>query len=60
MNATVEPISVSIEDGRRAIGVGRTKFYELIDDGQVETIKLGTRTLVKWDSLKRLIHGEAA
>ena len=56
----MEPISVSVADACRAIGLGRTKFYELIDSNQVETVKLGTRTLVKYDSLKRLIHGDHA
>lgn len=62
MNTSIEPISVSVTDACRAIGIGRTKFYELLrePDSPIETVQIGTRTLVKWDSLKRLIHGTAS
>lgn len=53
----MEPLSLTVPDACRAIGLGRTKLYELIESGQVETIKIGARTLVKYDSLKRLIAG---
>ena len=29
-----------------AFGIGRTKFYELVNAGEIEIVKLGTRTLV--------------
>jgi len=37
------------------IGVGRTKLYELIADGEVETVKLGKSTRVITASLHRLV-----
>ena len=52
---TVEPICVRINDAARMIGVGRTKLYELIADGEVETVKLGKSTRVITASLHRLI-----
>ena len=51
----VEPICVRINDAARMIGVGRTKLYELIADGEVETVKLGKSTRVITASLHRLI-----
>jgi excisionase family DNA binding protein len=36
-------------------GIGRTKMYELIKDGQIEAIKVGTATLVPVDSLRRFL-----
>jgi predicted DNA-binding transcriptional regulator AlpA len=59
LNATPEPISVSVSDACRAIGIGRTKFYELLKepDCPIQTVQIGSRTLVKWESLKRLIEG---
>jgi len=39
-----EPITVRIPDACRMIGIGRSKLYELIDEGRVEVIKLGTVT----------------
>jgi excisionase family DNA binding protein len=51
----VEPICVRINDAARMIGVGRTKLYELIADGEVETVKLGKSTRVITASLHSLI-----
>lgn len=43
----------------RMIGVGRTKLYELIAAGEIETIKLGKSTRVTTASLHALIIGSA-
>ena len=51
----VEPICVRINDAARMIGVGRSKLYELIADGEVETVKLGKSTRVITASLHRLV-----
>ena len=51
----VEPICVKVNDAARMIGVGRTKLYELIADGEVETVKLGKSTRVITASLHRLV-----
>ncbi|PPC85822.1 MAG: excisionase [Hyphomicrobium sp.] len=51
----VEPICVRINDAARMIGVRRTKLYELIADGEVETVKLGKSTRVITASLHRLV-----
>jgi excisionase family DNA binding protein len=37
------------------VGVGRTKLYELIDEGGVQTLKIGRRRLVRVSSLLHLI-----
>jgi hypothetical protein len=47
-----ERIYCSVEEGMDAIGVGRTKFYELINAGVVRIRKVGKKTLVEVDSLK--------
>lgn len=36
-------------------GIGRTKFYELIHDGEIEVIKVGAMTLVPIASLEAFI-----
>jgi len=36
-------------------GIGRSKFYELIKTGDIETIKIGRITLVPMTSIERLI-----
>lgn len=55
-----EPISVRIPIAVRMTGIGRSKLYELIKSGDVETVKIGTATLVKVASLRRLIERGAA
>lgn len=48
----MDPINLSIIDAARALGVGRSKLYELINAGQLDTVKLGTRTLVRVTSIR--------
>lgn len=50
-----EPICVRVNDAARMIGVGRTKLYELIAAGEVETVKLGKSTRITTASLHDLI-----
>ena len=50
----MEPIFASINETARALGVGRTKIYELINAGRLETVKIGRRTLVRTDSIRAL------
>jgi len=44
----------TIEEGRGAIGVGLTKFYQLIGAGLIETVMIGRRRYVRVPSLFRL------
>jgi excisionase family DNA binding protein len=44
----MEPVLISIKETANALGLGRTKIYELINDGKLETVKWGSRRLVKW------------
>ena len=45
----------SINETARALGLGRTTIYALINQGRLETVKLGSRTLVKTSSIMALI-----
>ena len=49
------PALVSIKEGAAELGLGRTKFYELIGDGELETVKIGRRHLVAHASIGRLV-----
>lgn len=55
----MEPVLCSIADAARMLGIGRTKAYELIDQGVLATIPIGARRLVKVDSIKRVAEGTA-
>ena len=48
----MDPINLSIIDAARVLGIARSKLYELINAGQLETVKLGTRTLVRVASIR--------
>jgi len=51
----MEAITTTIEGTRKATGLGTTKIYELIADQKLEVVKVGRRTLVKTDSIRRLL-----
>jgi predicted DNA-binding transcriptional regulator AlpA len=53
-------LTVRIGDATRMLGIGRSKLYELIAAGEVETIKLGTATLVLVASIHALIDRKRA
>ena len=50
-------IAVSINDAARALGLGRTSIYSLINERKLEARKLGRRTLVTTESIRALIDG---
>jgi len=54
-----EPICVRVNDAARMIGIGRTKLYELIAAGEVETVKLGKSTRITTASLHDLIRPQS-
>ncbi len=51
-----DPICVRVHEAARMIGVGRTKLYELIAAGEVETVKLGKATRITTASLHDLVR----
>jgi excisionase family DNA binding protein len=55
----IEPLTLSIKDTGRVLGLGRSTIYRLIGDGQLETIKVGNRTLIKTASIRSLVDVQA-
>lgn len=45
----------SINETAHALGIGRTKTYELIADGVLKTITIGRRRLVKAESIDLML-----
>lgn len=48
-------LAYTIAEACHAVGIGRTKLYELIGEGRVETRKIGARTVIPAESLRALI-----
>jgi excisionase family DNA binding protein len=55
INALPRPLAYSIKDAIQVSSIGRTTLYGLISSGEIETVKIGKRRLVKADSLARFI-----
>lgn len=56
LSLPLEPLTVRVPVAVQLTGIGRSKLYELIAAGEVETVKVGTSTLVTVASLRRLIQ----
>ncbi len=54
----MEPIATSVNGAAKALSLGRTTIYELINSGKLETVKLGRRTLIKTASIRALMNPE--
>lgn len=51
-----EPITVSIVTAASMLGISRSKFYELMDTGEIETIKIGRRSLIPVSALRAFVE----
>lgn len=56
----MEAVLCSIPDAAKALGLGRSKTYELIGEGRLATVTIGRRRLVRVESVRALAAGEAA
>jgi excisionase family DNA binding protein len=57
--AIMEPITVTVNGAKEALGIGTTKLYELMNEGKLERVRVGRRVLIKTASIRALV-GEAA
>ncbi len=51
----MRPITVRIPEACRITGIGRSKIYELIQSGDLTTIKVGTMTLIPVASIEAFL-----
>lgn len=51
----MEELAYSINRSAKALGVGRSTIYKLIKNGEIDALKIGTRTLVTTASIARLL-----
>ena len=52
----VERPTCTIAEACSAVGFGKTKLYELIDGGAVESMRIGRRRLIRVPSLLRFLN----
>ena len=50
----MDPLLVSVQEAARMLGIGRTSIYQLINSGELQTMKLGRRRLITIESLRRV------
>ena len=53
-------LTVRVPDALHMLGIGRTKFYELLGAGEIETIKIGKATLIVMESLHGFVERQRA
>jgi excisionase family DNA binding protein len=53
-------ISAPINEFCSLSGLGRTKVYEMLDSGDLDSIKIGKRRLILIDSYRKLIERQRA
>jgi len=54
--ASTEPLAVRVPEACRMIGIGRSKLYELIAEGTIKAVKIGSVTVIPIAQLKALIE----
>lgn len=50
----MELLAISINNTAKALGIGRSSVYALLKSGRLDAIKIGRRTLLTTESIKRL------
>jgi len=50
------PLAYSIKDAVAVTTLSRPRIYQLIHEGKLETRKLGRRTIILAESLRRLVQ----
>ena len=51
----LKPITVTVAEAKRLSGLGNTKLWELIGTDVLQTVRIGRRRLVNYESLCRLL-----
>jgi excisionase family DNA binding protein len=52
----VDPISVRIPEAVRLTGLSRSRLYELMKTHEIEFVKVGSSTLIPYESLRTFIE----
>lgn len=55
MASTLDKLAYSIVEAARVAGIGRSTLYEALAAGELKAVKLGRRTLIPADELRRFL-----
>ena len=55
-----EKLAYTVDELSSALGIGRTKIYQLIEAGQFRPVKIGRRTLIPADQVFALLANQSA
>jgi excisionase family DNA binding protein len=47
----IEKVGYSIEEAAQSLGVGRTTVYDLMNSGDLESVKVGRRRIIPADAI---------
>ncbi len=53
---STKPLIISVNAGCEALGIGRNSLYNLIESGEIETVRIFGRTLLRMDSVEALVQ----
>lgn len=59
LGRSANALAVSAPEAARLLSISRNKLYNLVKEGHIPLVKIGTRTVFRVSDLKRLI-GEVA
>lgn len=58
MTTQVEPLTISVAEAARRLGISRDNAYTQAREGRLPTVRIGHRILVPVKKLESLVNGE--
>lgn len=56
----MDPILVSVPDAARLLGLGRSSIYSLLAAGRLDSVVLGRRRLIRYESVRAVAEAAQA
>jgi hypothetical protein len=54
-----KPFTVSHSRAQKLLGVGKTKYWQLVKDGKIQVVRVGRSGMAKYASLEALADADA-
>lgn len=51
----VKPLLYTTREAAQCLGIGRTKLFELLAQGRIPAVRLGSKVLISVDALKNFV-----